>query len=146
MWWCLVYGTQWYPFLWQYLRYWWNKVNFSSTTIIDRLYYCSYMNGREIRRLLVHLNWIVHNNPWEGRAASTTALPQDLRIRIQVCNFRAHLEETLTFIQHQHMLAVFSDVEKAYDTTQKNGIMKDLHEMDLRGKPKTSSVTIWNGT
>ncbi len=32
------------------------------------------------------------------------------------------------------MVAVFFDMEKAYDTTWKYGIMKDLHEMDLRGR------------
>ena len=32
------------------------------------------------------------------------------------------------------MVSVFFDLEKAYDTTWKYGIMKDLHDMDLRGR------------
>ena len=32
------------------------------------------------------------------------------------------------------MVSVFFDLEKAYDTTWKYGIMKDLHSMDLRGR------------
>ena len=31
------------------------------------------------------------------------------------------------------MVSVFFDLEKAYDTTWKYGIMKGLHDMDLRG-------------
>ena len=31
-------------------------------------------------------------------------------------------------------MSVFFDLEKAYDTTKKYGIMKDLHDMDLRGR------------
>ena len=32
------------------------------------------------------------------------------------------------------MVSVFFDIEKAYDTTWKYGIMMDLHGMDLRGR------------
>ena len=38
------------------------------------------------------------------------------------------------FIQRQHAVAVFFDLEKAYDCTWKYGIMKDLHEAGLRGR------------
>ena len=38
------------------------------------------------------------------------------------------------FIQRQHAVAVFFDLEKAYDCTCKYGIMKDLHEAGLRGR------------
>ena len=37
-------------------------------------------------------------------------------------------------IQKQHLWAVFFDLEKAYETTWKFGIMKDLHSLGLRGK------------
>ena len=37
------------------------------------------------------------------------------------------------FIQNQHLVAVFFDLQKAYDTTWKYGILKDLHNMGLRG-------------
>ena len=37
------------------------------------------------------------------------------------------------FIQNQHLVAVFFDLQKAYDTTWKHGIQQDLHDMGLRG-------------
>ena len=37
------------------------------------------------------------------------------------------------FIQNQHLVAVFFDLKKAYDTTWKHGIQQDLHDMGLRG-------------
>ena len=36
-----------------------------------------------------------------------------------------------SFIQGHHGVAVFFDLEKAYDTTWKYGIMKDLHSEDV---------------
>ena len=38
------------------------------------------------------------------------------------------------FIQRQHAVGVFFDLEKAYDTTWKYGIMRDLHRAGLRGR------------
>ena len=38
------------------------------------------------------------------------------------------------FFKGEHVVSVFFDLEKAYDTTWKYGIMKDLHDMDLRGR------------
>ena len=38
------------------------------------------------------------------------------------------------FIHNQHLVFVFFDLEKAYDTTWKYGIMKDLHGFGLRGR------------
>ena len=38
------------------------------------------------------------------------------------------------FIRKEHAVAVFFDLEKAYDTTWKHGIMKDLHTMGFRGR------------
>ena len=37
-------------------------------------------------------------------------------------------------IQRQHFIAVFFHLEKAYETTWIYGIMKDLHNMGLRGR------------
>ena len=37
-------------------------------------------------------------------------------------------------IQKQHLIAVFFDLEKAYETTWKFGILKDLHSLGLRGR------------
>ena len=38
------------------------------------------------------------------------------------------------FVKKQHVLAVFFDLEKAYDTTWKSGILSDMHEMGFRGR------------
>ena len=38
------------------------------------------------------------------------------------------------FINRQHMCAIFFDLEKAYDTAWRYGIMQDLHDMNFRGR------------
>ena len=38
------------------------------------------------------------------------------------------------FIKKEHLIAVFFDLEKAYDTTWKYGIMNDLQEIGLKGR------------
>ena len=38
------------------------------------------------------------------------------------------------FVKNQHTVGIFFDLEKAYDTTWKGGIIKDLHEMGLKGR------------
>ena len=38
------------------------------------------------------------------------------------------------FIKKEHLVAVFFDLEKAYDTTWKYGIMKDLEDFGLKGR------------
>ena len=61
------------------------------------------------------------------------------------CGFRSqrstmdHVVRLETFIreaniQRQHLIMVFFDLEKAYETTWRYGIMKDLHNMGLRGR------------
>ena len=37
-------------------------------------------------------------------------------------------------VQRQHAVAIFFDLEKAYERTWKYGIMKDLHNAGLRGR------------
>ena len=37
-------------------------------------------------------------------------------------------------IQKQHLLAIFSDLEKAYETSWRHGIMNDLLNMGLKGR------------
>ena len=37
------------------------------------------------------------------------------------------------FVKNEHVVSVFFDLEKAYDTTWKYGILKDLSDMGLRG-------------
>ena len=41
------------------------------------------------------------------------------------------------FVQRQHAIAIFFDLEKAYDTTLKYGIMNDLHDSGLCGRLPT---------
>ena len=38
------------------------------------------------------------------------------------------------FIKKEHLVSVFFDLEKAYDTTWKYGIMKDLARIGLKGR------------
>ena len=37
------------------------------------------------------------------------------------------------FIKKEHVVAIFFDLEKAYDTTWKHGILRDLYELGFRG-------------
>ena len=46
--------------------------------------------------------------------------------------FEAFLRNT--FIRKQHAIAVFFDLEKAYDTTWRYGIMRDLYDLGIRGR------------
>ena len=39
-----------------------------------------------------------------------------------------------TFIRNEHLAAIFFDLEKAYDTTWKYGIMRDLRDLGLKGR------------
>ena len=38
------------------------------------------------------------------------------------------------FIKKEHVVAVFFDLEKAYDTTWKYGILRDLYEFGVKGR------------
>ena len=38
------------------------------------------------------------------------------------------------FAKKEHVVAVFFDLEKAYDTTWKYGILRDLHELGVKGR------------
>ena len=71
-------------------------------------------------------------------------LEENVLLAKQQCGYRSnrstvdHLVRLETFIrdafiQNQHLMAVFFDLQKAYDTTWKYGILQDLHNMGLRG-------------
>jgi hypothetical protein len=47
---------------------------------------------------------------------------------------RLETKVTNAFIRGEHAISIFFDLEKAYDTTWKYGILKDLHQCGLRGK------------
>ena len=38
------------------------------------------------------------------------------------------------FIKKEHLITIFFDLEKAYDTTWKYGIMKNIHDISLKGR------------
>ena len=38
------------------------------------------------------------------------------------------------FVNREHVVSVFFDLEKAYDTTWRYGILKDLHDLGLKGR------------
>ena len=38
------------------------------------------------------------------------------------------------FVNREHVVSVFFDLEKAYDTTWRYGIMKDLHDLGIKGR------------
>ena len=41
------------------------------------------------------------------------------------------------FVAKEHVVAVFFDLEKAYDTTWRYGILRDLHDLGIRGRLAT---------
>ena len=41
------------------------------------------------------------------------------------------------FIKKEHVAAVFFNLEKAFDTTWRYGILKDIHKLGLRGRLPT---------
>ena len=49
-----------------------------------------------------------------------------------ITNLETYIREA--FIKKQHVTTVFFDLEKAYDTTWKYGIIKDLHDIGLKGR------------
>jgi len=78
-------------------------------------------------------------------ARLTWVLEHDKLLANSQCGFRKnrstvdHLVRFETFIREgfarkEHTVAVFFDLEKAYDTTWKHGILRDLHDMGFRGR------------
>ncbi len=60
-----------------------------------------------------------------GLRRSHSTLDALLRLEATVCR---------AFTQRQHVISVFFDLEKAYDTTWRYGTLKALHSAGLRGK------------
>ena len=42
-----------------------------------------------------------------------------------------------SFVKNEHVVAVFFDLEKEYDTTWKYGILRDLHEVGVKDRSAT---------
>jgi len=49
----------------------------------------------------------------------------------QLIRLESYIREP--FFRREHVMSVFFDLEKAYDTTWKYGILRDLHEASIRG-------------
>ena len=60
------------------------------------------------------------------------------RFRSKRCttNGLVHLETVIreAFIRNEHLAAIFFDLEKAYNTMWKYGIMRDLRDFGLKGR------------
>ena len=58
------------------------------------------------------------------------------KLNINNGSYRQRLETSIreAIIQKQHLLAIFFDLEKAYETTWRYGIMNDLLNMGLKGR------------
>ena len=65
-----------------------------------------------------------------------TAYPSGFRKNRSTIDQIIRLESSVreAFIKREHLISVYVDLEKAYDTTWRYGAMKDLHEAGLRGK------------
>jgi len=50
----------------------------------------------------------------------------------QLIRLESYIREA--FVTRRHVMSVFFDLEKAYDTTWKYGILRDLHEAGIRGR------------
>ena len=49
-----------------------------------------------------------------------------------------------TFINKVHLVTIYFDLEKAYDTTWKYGIMKDLHDAGRPSLAKSERAEKWS--
>ena len=47
-------------------------------------------------------------------------------------HFKTNIREA--FIKNEDLTAIFFDLEKAYDMMWKYGVMKDLHDLDMKGR------------
>ena len=50
----------------------------------------------------------------------------------QLVRLESYIREA--FVRRERVVSVFFDLEKAYDTTWKHGILRDLHDAGLRGR------------
>ena len=116
------------------------------STQYDELEMCSFQPSW--RHSMARREPYIHNSP-EAIASFTDTLIsiayETVPISEYQCGFRRgrstlnHLIRFETFlcnafIRKQHAVAVFFDLEKAYDTTWQYGIMRDLYDLGIRGR------------
>jgi len=102
--------------------------NYRAIALTSYVKLCSLCKTFE-RLVNCRLIWFLENNIlteyqsgfWKNR--STT----DQLIRLESYIRKA-------FVRREHVVSVFFDLEKAYDTTWKYGILRDLHEAGIRGQ------------
>ena len=58
-----------------------------------------------------------------------------------IVRFESYLREA--FVRQSHTVAIFFDIEQAYDTTWKHGILHDLQNVHLKGHLPNSLKTSW---
>ncbi|GBL91753.1 putative RNA-directed DNA polymerase from transposon X-element [Araneus ventricosus] len=86
---------------------------------------CKLLERMINRRLVYYLEANKYLHPFQsgfrkGRSTIDNLLALETDIR-------------LSFLQRKHLVAIFFDIEKAYDRSWRYGILKDLHDQGLRG-------------
>ena len=85
------------------------------------------------RMINKRLTWFLESNNHISRFQSgfrsdRNATDNLVRLETFICD---------AFIKKEHVVAVFFDLEKAYDTTWRYGILKDINKLGLRGRLPT---------
>ena len=81
------------------------------------------------RMVSVRLVWYLERN--KPFTPTHSGFRKGRSITYQIVRLESFVREAL--LQKQHVTAIFFDLEKAYDTTWKYGILKDLHDAGFRG-------------
>ena len=81
------------------------------------------------RMINKRLTWFLESNThisWlqSGFRSDRSTTDNLVRLETFICD---------AFVKKEHRVAVFFDLEKAYDTTWRYGILKDIHKLGLRG-------------
>ena len=85
------------------------------------------------RMINKRLNWFLESNSHillfqSGFRTDRSTTDNLVRLETFICD---------AFIKKEHVVAVFFDLEKAYDTTWRYGILKYIHKLGLRGRLPT---------
>ena len=82
------------------------------------------------RMINKRLTWFLESNNHISRFQS--GFRSDRSITDNLIRLETFIRDA--FIKKEHVVAVFFDLEKAYDTTWRYGILKDIHRLGLRGR------------